>query len=87
MAWTGVLDTRDDGAKGERVFLESEETGMGKEVLEKTRELSQLRGEDLHGLSLEELQRLESTLEGGLHCVLRTKDERIAKEIESLQQK
>nr|GEY59671.1 MADS-box protein AGL24-like [Tanacetum cinerariifolium] len=68
-------------------FIESEETGMGKEVLEKTRELSQLRGKDLHGLSLEELQRLESTLEGGLHCVLRTKDERIAKEIESLQQK
>ncbi|GJR31070.1 MADS-box protein AGL24-like protein [Tanacetum coccineum] len=68
-------------------FLESEETGMGKEVLEKKRELSQLRGEDLHGLSLEELQLLESMLEGGLHCVLRTKDERIAKEIESLQQK
>nr|GEZ37640.1 MADS-box protein AGL24-like [Tanacetum cinerariifolium] len=47
----------------------------------------QLRGEDLHGLSLEELKQLESMLEGGLHRVLQTKDEMIAKEIASLQQK
>jgi hypothetical protein len=68
-------------------LIESDEARMGKEVLEKNRELSQLRGEDLHGLSLEELQRLETMLEGGLHRVLQTKDERIAKEIATLQQK
>ncbi|PWA41544.1 transcription factor, MADS-box, Transcription factor, K-box [Artemisia annua] len=68
-------------------LLETDEIRMGREVLEKNRELSQLRGEDLHGLSLEELQRLESMLEGGLHRVLETKDERIANEIASLQQK
>ncbi|KAL8243145.1 hypothetical protein R6Q59_009403 [Mikania micrantha] len=66
---------------------ESDETRMGKEFLDKNRELSQLRGEDLHGLTLEELQRLETSLEGGLKRVLRTKDERIANEIASLQQK
>ncbi|KAI3820234.1 hypothetical protein L1987_07778 [Smallanthus sonchifolius] len=66
---------------------ESDETRMGKELLDKNRELSQLRGEDLHGLTLEELQRLETLLEGGLNHVLRTKDERIANEISSLQQK
>ncbi|XP_076899550.1 MADS-box protein SVP-like [Bidens hawaiensis] len=52
---------------------ESDETRMGKELLDKNRELSQLRGEDLHGLTLEELQRLETLLEGGLTRVLRTK--------------
>lgn len=34
---------------------------------------SHLRGEDLNGLTLEELQRLESLLEGGLNRVLQTK--------------
>ena len=66
---------------------ESDETRMGKELHDKNRELSQLRGEDLHGLTLDELQRLETLLEGGLNRVLRTKDERIANEIASLQQK
>jgi len=68
-------------------LVEGSETRMSKEVLEKSRELSQLRGEDLHGLTLEELQGLESLLEGGLNRVLQTKDERIANEIASLQQK
>ncbi|XP_023750479.1 MADS-box protein AGL24 isoform X3 [Lactuca sativa] len=68
-------------------LLESEESRMSKEVLDKNRELSHLRGEDLNGLTLEELQRLESLLEGGLNRVLQTKDERIANEIASLQQK
>nr|KAJ0201800.1 hypothetical protein LSAT_V11C600338140 [Lactuca sativa] len=68
-------------------LLEREESRMSKEVLDKNRELSHLRGEDLNGLTLEELQRLESLLEGGLNRVLQTKDERIANEIASLQQK
>lgn len=68
-------------------LIESKETRMSKEVLDKNRELSQLRGEDLNGLTLEELQRLESLLEGGLSRVLQTKDERIANEIANLQQK
>ncbi|XP_076923340.1 MADS-box protein SVP-like [Bidens hawaiensis] len=64
-----------------------ETTRMGKELLDKSREMSQLRGEDLQGLTLEELQRLETLLQGGLHRVRRTKDERIAKLITSLEQK
>ncbi|KAK1435449.1 hypothetical protein QVD17_01212 [Tagetes erecta] len=66
---------------------ESDETRMGKELLDKNLELSQLRGEDLQGLTLEELQRLETLLEGGLHRVRRTKDERITNMIASLEQK
>ncbi|KAK9080841.1 hypothetical protein SSX86_000600 [Deinandra increscens subsp. villosa] len=74
---------------GESLNLqESEELSrMGKELLDKDLELSQLRGEDLHGLTLEELERLETLLEGGLSHVLRTKDEQIANQITSLQQK
>lgn len=68
-------------------LMEGDQARLGKEVGDKNRELSQLRGEDLQGLTLEELQRLESLLEGGLNRVLKTKDERIANEIESLQQK
>ncbi|XP_071696215.1 MADS-box protein AGL24-like [Rutidosis leptorrhynchoides] len=68
-------------------IVESDENMMGNEVVDKNRELSQLRGEDLHGLTLDELQRLETMLEGGLNRVLQTKDERIANEIASLQQK
>lgn len=68
-------------------LVESDESRMGKEVLDRNRELSQLRGEDLNGLTLEELQRLENLLEGGLNRVLQTKDERIANEIANLQQK
>ncbi|KVH99691.1 Transcription factor, K-box [Cynara cardunculus var. scolymus] len=65
----------------------SDDSRMGKEVVDRNRELSRLRGEDLNGLTLEELQRLENLLEGGLNRVLQTKDERIANEIANLQQK
>ncbi|KAJ0571878.1 putative transcription factor MADS-MIKC family [Helianthus annuus] len=80
-----VVDKVDDSLNLQ--LQESDQTRMGKELLDKNRELSQLRGEDLHGLTLEELQRLETLLEGGLNRVIRTKDERISNEISTLQQK
>ncbi|KAG8473484.1 hypothetical protein CXB51_035648 [Gossypium anomalum] len=40
---------------------------LGKEIAEKTKELRQLRGEELQGLDLEELKHLEKLLEGGLN--------------------
>ncbi|KAJ0695326.1 putative transcription factor, K-box [Helianthus annuus] len=52
---------------------ESDEIRMGKELFDKNQELSHLHGEDLQGLALEELQRLETLLERGLHRVRRTK--------------
>ncbi|KAK9057634.1 hypothetical protein SSX86_022470 [Deinandra increscens subsp. villosa] len=66
---------------------ESEETRMGKEVLEMNHELSQLHNEDLDGLTLEELQKLETMLEEEHDRVLRIKDERMAHQIASLQLK
>ncbi|KAI8532357.1 hypothetical protein RHMOL_Rhmol11G0208600 [Rhododendron molle] len=58
-----------------------------KEVEEKTLELRRLRGEELHGLSLEELKKLEKTLEGGISRVLKTKSEVFEKEIAALKRK
>ncbi|KAK8624799.1 hypothetical protein V6N13_089685 [Hibiscus sabdariffa] len=60
---------------------------LGKEVAEKTRELRQLRGEELQGLDLEELKQLEKLLEGGLNRVTQTKEESFFKEINSLKRK
>ncbi|KAE9466236.1 hypothetical protein C3L33_01855, partial [Rhododendron williamsianum] len=47
----------------------------------------QMRGEELRGLSIEELQQLERSLEVGLTRVIEKKAEKIMKEITQLQQK
>ncbi|KAI3895906.1 hypothetical protein MKW98_025697 [Papaver atlanticum] len=60
---------------------------LQKDIAEQGRRLRQMRGEELHGLNIEELQQLEKTLEAGLSRVLETKGERIMKEISSLQRK
>ncbi|RZC45556.1 hypothetical protein C5167_038497 [Papaver somniferum] len=60
---------------------------LQKDIAEQRRRLRQMRGEELHGLNIEELQQLEKTLEAGLSRVLETKGERIMKEISSLQRK
>ncbi|XP_026394502.1 MADS-box protein JOINTLESS-like [Papaver somniferum] len=60
---------------------------LQKDIAEQSRRLRQMRGEELHGLNIEELQQLEKTLEAGLGRVLETKGERIMKEINSLQRK
>ncbi|MQL87229.1 hypothetical protein Taro_019775 [Colocasia esculenta] len=60
---------------------------LHKEVSETTQKLRQMRGEDIQGLSLEELQQLEKTLETGLCRVLQRKGKQIMEEINGLQQK
>ncbi|KAL7206065.1 hypothetical protein ACSBR2_018892 [Camellia fascicularis] len=60
---------------------------LSKEVEERTLELRQLRGEELHELGFEELKKLENSLEGGLSCVLKTKGDRVEKEIATLRRK
>ncbi|GMH24140.1 hypothetical protein Nepgr_025983 [Nepenthes gracilis] len=60
---------------------------LSKEVAEKSHYLRQMRGEELQGLSIEELQQLEKSLESGLNRVLETKGEKIMKDISILQQK
>ncbi|KAJ8768938.1 hypothetical protein K2173_023933 [Erythroxylum novogranatense] len=56
------------------------DNNLSKEIYEKTRELRQLRGEELQELNIEELQRLEELLARALTSV------REAKEIELMEQ-
>ncbi|GKV19868.1 hypothetical protein SLEP1_g30070 [Rubroshorea leprosula] len=67
--------------------LENSNQMLSKEVADKSHQLKQMRGEDLQGLSIEELQQLEKMLESGLTRVLETKGERILNEISALEQK
>ncbi|KAE8731286.1 MADS-box protein AGL24 [Hibiscus syriacus] len=60
---------------------------LSKESADKTLELRQMRGEDLQGLNIDELQRLEKLVESGVARVLETKVERIMNEISSLETK
>ncbi|KMZ59496.1 MADS-box protein JOINTLESS [Zostera marina] len=60
---------------------------LNRQILETNQKLSQLRGEELKGLTLEELQMLEKTLETGLSRVLQKKGGQIMDEINGLQNK
>ncbi|KAK4563863.1 hypothetical protein RGQ29_006095 [Quercus rubra] len=62
-------------------------TMLSKEVEEKTLELRKIKGEVLHGMDIEELQKLEKVLEVGLSRVLETKGERFLEEITVLERK
>ncbi|CAI9111456.1 OLC1v1011678C1 [Oldenlandia corymbosa var. corymbosa] len=60
---------------------------LSKEIAEKSHQLRQMRGEELQGLTIEDLQQLERSLEAGLSRVIEKKGEKIMKEINHLQQK
>lgn len=60
---------------------------LSKEIAEKSHQLKQMRGEELQGLNLEDLQQLEKSLEAGLTRVIAKKGERITNEIKNLQEK
>ncbi|XVF36595.1 hypothetical protein REPUB_Repub19eG0070800 [Reevesia pubescens] len=65
----------------------SNNTRLSKEIADKTHQLRQMRGEDLQGLNIDDLQQLEKMLESGLTRVLEIKGERIMTEISSLEKK
>ncbi|KAG2696183.1 hypothetical protein I3760_07G046300 [Carya illinoinensis] len=60
---------------------------LSKEIAEKSHQLRQMRGEELQGLNIEELQQLEKSLEAGLSRVIEKKGEKIMTEISDLQKK
>ena len=62
-------------------------TNLIKELADKNRELRQMKGEELEGLSLEKLQQIEKRLEAGLTHVLEIKGTKIMGEITKLQRK
>ncbi|KVI06433.1 Transcription factor, K-box [Cynara cardunculus var. scolymus] len=60
---------------------------LSKELAEKSIELRQMKGEDLQGLDLQGLDKLEAVIESGLVEVVKTKGERMLKEISTLKKK
>ncbi|KAG5401316.1 hypothetical protein IGI04_015923 [Brassica rapa subsp. trilocularis] len=65
----------------------SDNSRLSKEIADKSHQLRQMRGEELQGLNIEELQQLEKALEAGLTRVIETKSEKIMSEISDLQRK
>ncbi|GJX50393.1 MADS-box protein AGL24-like protein isoform X1 [Tanacetum coccineum] len=80
------LDKVDDPSLNLQL-VERDEARFCKEIADKNRELRQLQGLDLQGLTIDELEHLETLLQGGLIRVLKTKDERFGNEISSLHEK
>ncbi|KOM31238.1 hypothetical protein LR48_Vigan01g079300 [Vigna angularis] len=60
---------------------------LRKKVEDKNHELRQLNGEDLQGLTLQELQKIEENLKRGLTNVSKVKDEKVMQEISNLKRK
>nr|XP_043617599.1 MADS-box protein SVP-like [Erigeron canadensis]XP_043617600.1 MADS-box protein SVP-like [Erigeron canadensis]XP_043617601.1 MADS-box protein SVP-like [Erigeron canadensis]XP_043617602.1 MADS-box protein SVP-like [Erigeron canadensis] len=60
---------------------------LSKELAEKRRELGQMKGEDLQGLDLKELSKLEAIIESRLVAVVKAKAEKISEDINTLKQK
>ncbi|XP_020590984.1 MADS-box transcription factor 55-like isoform X2 [Phalaenopsis equestris] len=60
---------------------------LNNQVEEANRQLRHMRGDDLQGLTMEELQQLEKTLETGLRRVLHRKGEQIMEQINDLRKK
>ncbi|KAK9930279.1 hypothetical protein M0R45_027320 [Rubus argutus] len=67
--------------------LQHDRIKIGKEFADKSHELRQLNGEDLEGLNIDELQKLERQIERGLSRVLQAKEEKIMNEILALEEK
>ncbi|XP_028780366.1 MADS-box protein JOINTLESS-like isoform X5 [Neltuma alba] len=88
-----VIERYDQHSQIERLYhssvLYEKETFsmLSKEEANRAQELKQLKGEELEGLNINELQKLEEQLEKGLSRVVKAKDEMIMKEINALKRK
>ncbi|KAL9238490.1 hypothetical protein vseg_012905 [Gypsophila vaccaria] len=71
----------------DRLSSEDNRAFLLKEMAEKSRELRQMKGEDLEGLSVEELGQVERQLEKAYARVHRTKDDKLQKHITGLKRK
>lgn len=86
---TGKLtDQLDPSSVSEPSYmLEEDYAFLRKEVDEKNRELSQMKGEDLEGLGIEELSKLERQIEKSYARICRLKDEKLQQMITDLKRK
>nr|QCW06654.1 dormancy-associated MADS-box transcription factor 6D [Prunus dulcis] len=81
-----------DLENSDRLFLElrlenENHIKLSKELEEKSRQLRQMKGEDLQGLNMDELLKLEQLVEASLGRVIETKEELIMSEIMALEKK
>nr|CAN68106.1 hypothetical protein VITISV_009637 [Vitis vinifera] len=76
-----------EGPSLELQLENSNHVRLSKEIADKSHQLRQMRGEDIQGLNIEELLKLEKMLEAGLSRVLKSKSDRIMTEIATLQTK
>nr|AYK27568.1 short vegetative phase [Morus alba var. alba] len=60
---------------------------LSKQLEQKTRDMRQMKGEELEELNLDELKRLEKLVETGLSRVMAKKDDKIMKEINTRKRK
>ncbi|KAI3761314.1 hypothetical protein L1987_51726 [Smallanthus sonchifolius] len=60
---------------------------LSEELAERSREVRQMKGEDIQGLDLKELDKLEANVESGLAAVVKAKGERMLNEISTLKKK
>ncbi|KAK4416986.1 MADS-box protein SVP [Sesamum alatum] len=65
---------------------DSDHSRLSKEVAERSHQLRRMRGEELQGLSIEELQHLERSLEAGLSRVIEKKGVQLMEENKRLRQ-
>ncbi|XP_022844279.1 MADS-box protein JOINTLESS-like isoform X1 [Olea europaea var. sylvestris] len=79
------LELQNEGI-AKQIVGDSNYSRLSQEVAERSHQLRYMRGEELQELSIEELQKLERSLETGLSCVKEKMDEKIMKEINQLQQ-
>lgn len=77
-----------DGGSNQPSLHELERyASMSKQLEQKTLEIRRMKGDELDELNLDELRKLEKTIEAGLSRVIGTKDERMMEEINSLRRK
>ncbi|CAA2935138.1 MADS-box JOINTLESS [Olea europaea subsp. europaea] len=80
------LELQNEGIP-KQLVEDSNYSRLSKEVAERSHQLRYMKGKELQELSIEELQKLERSLETGLSRVIDKKSEKIMKEINQLQQK
>uniref|UniRef100_A0A2N9J032 MADS-box domain-containing protein n=1 Tax=Fagus sylvatica TaxID=28930 RepID=A0A2N9J032_FAGSY len=79
---------RSPGALSHQIFVSREQQLLQNEQGNcREKPSAEMRGEELQGLNVEELQQLERSLESGLSRVIEKKGEKIMKEIGDLQRK
>ncbi|KAL8064000.1 hypothetical protein ABFX02_01G063100 [Erythranthe guttata] len=81
------LDELEQPSELQQLVRDSNFSEINKEVAERSHQLRRMREEELQGLSIDELHRLEQSMEAGLRRIMEKKEEKIMREINQLQEK